>query len=141
MNLCETCAYYVYDEEFEELAQDFIDDEVVYQSLMLMSDCPYCNFDTESLLKMDDWLKKCGTKELINDCKYYRAIVSDAGISDDDKNLPIYIYAVKYIEDNHREISADDWLSQFNRNLLLDVSSVESKMHIVVNDIRSYAEV
>ena len=129
------------DEEFEELAQDFIDDEVVYQSLMLMSDCPYCNFDTESLLKMDDWLKKCGTKELINDCKYYRAIVSDAGISDDDKNLPIYIYAVKYIEDNHREISADDWLSQFNRNLLLDVSSVESKMHIVVNDIRSYAEV
>ena len=127
--------------EVQEFAQNFIDDEKAIQCLMLASDSPYYDFSQGKLFKMVEWYKQNGTIKMLDDCVFYKEIVTDNNIKDDDVNLPIYIYAVKYIEDNHREISADDWLSQFNRNLLLDVSSVESKMHIVVNDIRSYAEV
>lgn len=139
------CINGITDEEFDELAQDFIDDEVVYQSLMLMSNCPYCNFDTENLLKMDDWLKKCGTKELINDCKYYRAIVSDAGIPDDDKNLSLYIYAVKYIEANELDINIDDWICNFDgfedidiNNDFNDNNTIMLKQSKIIKNIENY---
>lgn len=111
------------DEEFEDLAQDFISDEIAYQSLMLISNCPYCNFDTETLVKMDEWLKQRGDKQLIDNCKYYKSIVVDCGISDDDKNLPLYIYALKYIEENKIDIDIDGWFEQFKAVAFIEIDT------------------
>lgn len=120
------CVNGITDEEFEELAQEFVSDETTYQSLMLISDCPYCNFDTETLLQMDDWLKKHGNNQLIEDCKYYKSIISDCGISDDDKNLPLYMYAIKYIETKNINIDIDEWLTHFKENAFIEIDSDDS---------------
>lgn len=139
------------DEVFEDLAQEFISDEIAYQSLMLISDCPYCNFDAETLLKMDDWLKKAGDKQLIEDCRYYKSIVTDCGISDDDKNLPLYMYAVKYIDSQKIDIDVDGWLSRFKDKAFVEIDSKESniftsnstimlKQSEIINSINNYLE-
>ena len=128
--------------ELQEFAQSFVDDEKAIQCLMLSTDSPYTNFDKDKLYEMVEWYKNSGTKEMLNDCLFYKEIAVDNGVADDDINLPIYAYAVKYIEDNHREINTDAWLSQFNRVLLDSAdNSVESKMYIVVKDIKHYAGV
>ena len=113
------------DDEFEDLAQNFVSDEVAYQSLMLVSDCPYCSFDVETLIKMDDWLKKSGNKQILEDCKYYKAIVTDCGISDEDENLPLYIYAVKYIDKNKINIDIDEWLTEYKEVAFANVGKDE----------------
>ena len=122
--------------ELQEFAQNFVDDEKAIQCLMLTTDSP------KNLYEVVDWYKQSGTKEMLDDCLFYKAIATDNDIGDDDINLPIYTYAVKYIEDNYKEINIDEWLSQFNRDLL-DSSdySAESKMHIIVEDIKKYAGV
>lgn len=111
------------DEEFEDLAQEFVSDEVAYQSLMLISDCPFCNFDTETLLKMDDWLKKHGDNKLIEDCKYYKSIVIDNGIDENEINLPLYMYAIKYIDANEIKIDVDDWFTSFKESAFVEIDS------------------
>lgn len=108
-------------EEFEDFAQEFVSDEMAYQSLMLISDCPYCSFDIETMLKMDDWLKHKGDVKLLEDCKYYKSIVVDCGIEDDDENLPLYIYAVKYCDTNNINIDIDEWFAKFKDNAFSDV--------------------
>lgn len=128
--------------ELQEFAQNFIDDEKAIQCLMLSSGSPYSNFSKDNLYSTVEWYKHNGTKKMLDDCVFYKEIVTDNDIEDDDINLPVYTYAVRYIEDNYSEINADGWLSQFNRNLLANAdNSVESKMHIVVGDIKNYAEV
>lgn len=118
----------VTDEEFEDFAQEFVSDEVAYQSLMMTSDCPYCNFETETMLQMDDWIKKHGDNELLDICKYYKAIVSDCGVDDNDKNLPLYMYAVKYIDCEQIDIDIDDWLTSFKDNAFVEIDSNENNI-------------
>lgn len=129
--------------ELQEFAQNFIDDEKAIQCLMLSIDSPCFDFSKDKLYKMVEWYKQNGTKDVLNDCLFYKQIAIDNGIADDDINLPFYVFAVKYIEDNHREINTDEWLLQFNHESLVntDNSSIESKIHTVVLDIQSYAEV
>lgn len=128
--------------ELQEFAQNFIDDEKAIQCLIMTMDNSYLNFERENLYKMIEWYKHNGTKAMLNDCLFYKEIATDNGVEDDDTNLPLYVYAVKYIEDNHREINADEWLSQFKQKALFDAnSSIESKMNAIIQDIRNYAEV
>lgn len=111
------------DDDFNDFAQEFVSDDVTYQSLMLVADSPYCDFGNETVLKFDDWLKKWGTKQLIDDCRYYKSIVVDCGIEDEDKNLPIYIYAIKYIENNNLDINIDDWMEIFKFNAFTQIDA------------------
>lgn len=128
--------------ELQEFAQNFIDDEKAIRCLIMTMDNSHLNFERDNLYKMIEWYKHNGTKAMINDCLFYKEIVTDNGIKEDDTNLPLYVYAVKYIEDNHREINADEWLSQFKQKALFDAnSSIESKMNAIIQDIRNYAEV
>lgn len=135
------------DGEFEEFAQEFISDEVTYQTLMLSSECPYCSFDNDTLLKMEDWLKKWGNKTLFEDCLYYKSIVIDCGISEDDKNLPLYIYAIKYIDSNEIEIDIDSWITQFSEHAFKDIdennefesnSTIMLKQSEILQDINNF---
>ena len=127
--------------ELQEFAQNFVDDEKAIQCLMLATDSPHSSFSVDNLYEMVGWYKQNGTKEMLDDCLFYKEIVTDSEVEESDINLPLYVYAVKYIEDNHREVSADEWLLQFGRNSLDDMDmSVESKMHIIMQDIQNYAE-
>ena len=99
--------------EIQEFAQNFVDDTKAIECLMLATNSPYSNFSKEKLFEMVEWYKINGSKELLDDCIFYKEIVTDNGIEEDDVNLPLYVYAVKYIEDNKIQINTDEWISQF----------------------------
>ena len=128
--------------ELQDFAQNFVDDEKAIQCLMLSTDSPYSNFNMDKLYEMVEWYKQNGTKKMLDDCLFYKTIVTDNGVEEDNTNLPIYVYAVKYIEDNSIQIDTDEWLLQFKRNFEEDLDgSLDSKVCTVVKDIRKYAEV
>lgn len=113
-------------EELEEFAQNFISDEVAIETLMLSTDGhPYNNFEPETIEKMIRWYKKDGNKKMLEDCLSYKSYIEDVGISADDKNLPLYVYAVKYIFDAV-DIDIDDWLSKFKENAFVEIDSNEN---------------
>jgi hypothetical protein len=99
--------------ELQEFAQNFIDDTKAIECLMLSTDSPCSNFSKEKLSEMVEWYKGNGTTEMLNDCVFYKEIATDNGIEEDDINLPLYVYAVKYIENSGVEIDTDEWISQF----------------------------
>lgn len=99
--------------ELQEFAQNFVDDAKAMECLMLATDNPYSNFSKEKLSEMVEWYKENGTSEMLNDCAFYKEIAVDNGIEEDDVNLPLYVYAVKYIEDNKIQIDTDEWIAQF----------------------------
>lgn len=139
----------VTDDAFEDFAQDFVSDDVAYQSLMLVVDnCPYCNFETETMIKFSDWLKVKGNLQMLEDCKYYKSIVSDCGIDDEDENLPYYIYAVKYCDGNDINIDIDDWFAGFKNiafkgfdsenNIPTSNSTIMLKQSEIIQNLNNY---
>ena len=60
---------------------------------------------------------------MLNDCLFYKEIAIDNGIAEDDTNLPLYIYAVKYIEDNEIQIDTDEWLEAFVKTAFEDIEA------------------
>ena len=127
--------------ELHEFAQNFVDDEGAIQCLMLATDNIDYGFSKDKLCEMVEWYKQHGTKEMLSDCLFYKEIATDNGVENDDINLPLYVYAVKYIEDNHREINADEWLPEFKRKELNNYDSLQSKLSAIIKDIQSFAEV
>lgn len=109
--------------EVQEFAQNFVDDNMAIQCLMLSTDSPYSNFSMEKLHAMVEWYKSNGTKEMLNDCLFYKEIATDSGIAEDDTNLPLYIYAVKYIEDNEIQIDTDEWLEAFVKTAFEEIEA------------------
>ena len=107
--------------ELQEFAQNFVDDSKAIQCLMLATDRPYSNFTNEKLHEMVEWYKNNGNKNMLADCLFYKEIVIDNGIEDDDLNLPLYVYAVKYIEENNIQIDTDQWLNSFKNNAFKNI--------------------
>lgn len=129
--------------ELQEFAQSFIDDEKAIQCLMLATGSPYSNFSKDNLYAMVEWYNQSGTKEMLDDCLFYKEIVTDNGIADNDVNLPLYVYAVKYIEDNEILIDTDKWLTEFKERAFKEISSDENnivalKISEIVNSIQNY---
>lgn len=110
-------------DELQEFAQNFIDDATAIKCLMLSSDSPYSNFSKEKLFEMVEWYRGNGLIEMLNDCIFYKEIVIDNGIKENDENLPLYVYAVKYIEDNQIQINTDEWLLQFKVKAFDEIES------------------
>ena len=50
---------------------------------------------------------------MLRDCLSYKSYIEDVGIEETDINLPLYVYAVKYIFDNKIDIDIDEWLNEF----------------------------
>lgn len=110
-------------DELQEFAQNFTSDEAAIQTLMLVSNCPYANFNINTLNATVDWFGKNGDKELLNNCLFYKEYVKDAGIDDNDPNLPLYIYGVKYIDTNGNDVNIDEWLAQFKERAFIEIDN------------------
>lgn len=134
--------------ELQEFAQNFVDDTKAIQCLMLTTDSPYSNFSKDKLEKMVEWYKNKGTKEMLNDCLFYKEIATD-NIDEDDANLPLYVYAIKYIEDNRIQINTDEWLSKFKENAFKKIeadlsnepnlsSTIALKTSEIIKNIQDY---
>ena len=109
--------------ELQDFAQNFVDDEKAIQCLMLSTDSPYSNFSKEKLSLMVEWYREHGNKQMLDDCIFYKEIVTDNGVDEDDENLPLYVYAVKYIEDNKVQVDTDEWFTQFKDSAFKDIES------------------
>lgn len=135
--------------EVQEFAQNFVDDSKAIQCLMLSTDNPYSNFSNDKLREMVEWYKHNGTKDMLDDCLFYKEIVTDCGIDEDDINLPIYIYGIKYIEDNEIQIDTDEWLSSFKETAFKEIeadlsnqpglsSTIALKTSEIIKNIQNY---
>ena len=135
--------------ELQEFAQNFVDDAMAMKCLMLSTDSPYSNFSKKKLYQMVDWYKENGSKDMLNDCIFYKEIVTDNGIEEDDINLPLYVYAVKHIEDNNIQINTDEWLIQFKDNAFKEIeidlnnnsdfsSTIALKTSEIIKNIQDY---
>lgn len=135
--------------ELQEFAQNFLDDTKALECLMLTTDSPYSNFSKEKLREMVEWYKENGTSEMLNDCLFYKEIVVDNGVEEDDVNLPLYVYAVKYIEDNKIQIDTDEWLLNYKdiafKEIEADInnkpglsSTIALKTSEIIKNIQNY---
>ena len=97
--------------ELQEFAQNFVDDSMAIQCLMMLKDSSCTDFSNENMQRMVNWYMENGTKQMLDDCLYYKSIVVDNDINEDDENLPIYIWSVKHIEDNDIQLDVDEFLA------------------------------
>jgi hypothetical protein len=116
---------------------------------MLSTDCPYSNFSRDKLNETVEWYRQSGTKNMLDDCLFYKEIATDSGIDDSDINLPLYVYAVKYIEDNRIQIDTDEWLTQFKETAFREIeadinnepglsSTIALKTSEIIKNIQNY---
>lgn len=136
-------------EELQDFAMEFANDELAIQSLMLTTDSPYANFESEAMQQMVEWYKNNGDKTMLDDCVFYKSFVTSNGIDEEDKNLPLYIYAVKYILDGVDGFNIDAWISEFKQfafrqidanlnNVPTSNSTIMLKQSEIINNIKKY---
>lgn len=115
-------------EDLLTFAMEFTSDELAIQSLMLTTNCPYCDFSNETMNATVGWYAEYGDETMLSDCIFYKSFTMTNGISDEDKNLPLYIYAVKCIVDGSEDIDIDEWLSEFKENAFVEIDSNENNI-------------
>lgn len=109
-------------EEFDEFAQEFINNDIALETLMLTTDGhAYNDFSQETIKNMIRWYKTDGKKSMLSDCLSYKSYLDDVGIKDNDTNLPLFVYAVKYIFDNEIDIDIDEWLTYFKTDAFKEI--------------------
>lgn len=137
--------------ELQEFAQNFVDDEKAIQCLMLSTGNLHSGFGKNNMRKMVEWYKQNGTQKMLDDCLFYKEIVTDNGIKDNNSNLPLYVYAIKYIEDNEIQINTDEWLANFKGDAFKEneadfnndpksSSTISLKISEIIKNIQSYQE-
>ena len=101
-------------EELSEFVKSFADKDIAIETLMLTTDKhSYNDFKPDTIANMIEWYKKDGNKSMLRNCLSYKSYIEDVGIEETDINLPLYVYAVKYIFDNNIDIDIDEWLNEF----------------------------
>ena len=111
-------------EELLKFAENFKNKDVAIETLMLTTDKhSYNDFKPETILGMIKWYKQYGNKSMLDDCLSYKSYADDVGIAEDDKNIPLYAYAVKYIFDNDINIDIDEWLFAFKTNAFKEIDA------------------
>ena len=93
--------------EIIDFAQNFIDDETAVKCLSLCFDnlavlnlknSEKSDFSAKDLKNTLSFYKKTGNIEVLDNILRRKDIVTGCGIKDDDKNLPLYVYAVSQME-------------------------------------------
>ena len=107
-------------EDLETFGQEFVSDKVAMQTLILNSEMPYSNFEDDTLKKAVDWYIEFTPKNALEECLEYKEWISGL-ISDEDVNLPFFVYAIRYIFVNDISINIDDWLTQFKTNAFANI--------------------
>lgn len=113
-------------DELQEFAQNFTTDDTAIQSIMLITDMPYNNFETETMYEAVKWYNQYGNKDMLDDCLEYKEWVKS--IDDEDPNLPFYIYAIKYIFTNNISIDIDAWLNKFKVSAFKEIDDNENNV-------------
>ena len=115
-------------EEIQSFAMEFANDKLAVQSLMLTTNCPYADFSIKTMNNTVSWYSEYGDKTMLSDCIFYKSFAITNGISEEDMNLPLYIYAVKCIVDGDEDIDVDEWLSEFKENAFVEIDSNEKNI-------------
>lgn len=116
-------------EELLVFVENFASKSVALETLMLTTDKhSYNDFKPETLSAMIKWYKQDGNKSMLNDCLSYKSYLDDVEIEETDVNLPLYVYAVKYIFDNYIDIDIDEWLLRFKEKAFKEIDSDESNI-------------
>lgn len=132
--------------------------EGAIESLMLITDGHNFNdFKQETLQNMLKWYKQYGNKKMLDDCLSYKSYAEDAGIENDDPNIPFYIWAAKYISDKMEEdfeldVDISEWLEEFsctafnsvdnsNTYSFRDRDTIELKKCEVMKNFREYINI
>lgn len=117
------------DDDFDQFVGNFANKDVALETLMLTTDKhSYNDFKPETLSKMDEWYKQQKDKSILDDCLSYKSYVDEVGITEDDRNIPLYVYAVKYIFDNDIDIDIDEWLLEFKENAFKEIDANENNV-------------
>lgn len=131
-------------------AQEFDSDEAAIKTLAIATDNPYSDFEIDSLRNVIRWFEKNGNNDTLDDIRLYKMVVSSSGIKEDDENLPMYVYAIKYLYSNDIEIDENEWLSEFKKSAFKDIdvdensnpnssTTIELKRQAVINSIKNFA--
>lgn len=121
-------------EDLNEFAQEFVSDEMAIASLMQSTTNPFNSFEVDYLYKMVEWFNSYGNKSMLSNCLKYKKMVTDCGISEDDVNLPLYIWGMKYIYDNNIQFEIDEveWLKKLHKNGLLEISNDDNSSNSTI---------
>ena len=136
-------------EELSEFVKGFADKDIAIEALMLTTDKhSYNDFKPDTIANMIEWYKKDGNKLMLRDCLSYKSYIEDVGIEETDINLPLYVYAVKYIFDNNIDIDIDEWLNEFktvafreidnNDNDFSSNSTIVAKQQEIISNINQF---
>lgn len=116
-------------EELSAFTENFVNQDIAMETLMLTTDKhSYNDFKPETLSAMIKWYKQDGNKSMLDDCLSYKSYLEDVGVEETDVNLPLYVYAVKYIFDNDIDIDIDEWLLRFKENAFKEIDADESNI-------------
>jgi len=94
--------------------------------MMTTDNHSYNDFEADTLKSIIRWYKKYGKKSMLDDCLSYKSYLDDVGVDENDVNLPMYVYAVKYIFDNNIDIDIDEWLLSFKGNAFKEIDADEN---------------
>lgn len=137
-------------EDLEEFVGEFVNEEVALQTLVITtSNHSYNDFETSTLKDVIGWYKRYGDETMLNDCLSYKSYLEDASIDETDINLPLYVYAVKYIFDNEIDIDIAEWLIEFKQyafqkidsdenNIFTANSTIVMKQQEIISNINQY---
>lgn len=118
--------------EFQEYATEFVSDEIATQTLVLVTDSPRNSFEPEALNETIVWVSRHeNTEGILDDCLFYKSYLNNI-VSEDDPNLPFYVYAVKYIYTNNVDIDINGWLKSFINTAFADIEDVEPKSNSMI---------
>lgn len=147
--------------ELQDFTEDFSDIysneniEGAIESLMLLTNGHnFADFKKDTLQAMIKWYEQYGNKKMLDDCLSYKSYVEDAGIENDDPNIPFYIWAAKYISDKMEEdieldVDISEWMEEFSYTAFDDTDNLDSynfedrdtvelKKAEVINKFREY---
>jgi len=114
-------------EELVEFSENLESEGVALETLMMTTDNhSYNDFEADTLKSIIRWYKKYGKKSMLDDCLSYKSYLDDVGVDENDVNLPMYVYAVKYIFDNNIDIDIDEWLLSFKGNAFKEIDADEN---------------
>lgn len=133
-------------EELQEYAMEFASDELAAQTLVLVTDSPRNSFESDAVVETLKWVESKDDKsDILKDCLFYKKHLSDI-VSEDDSNLPFFVYAVKYIYKNDIDIKIDEWLNSFMNTAFENVnneaptsnSTIMLKQSEIIKNIENY---
>lgn len=138
------------DNDFADFADNFASEEAAVETLLMTSDSDYKDFMPSTINAAASMYKSKAKKSELDDCLSYKSYIDEVGVDENDIDIPIYVYGVKYIFDNDIDIDIAEWLTEFSKNAFGELNNrgenlkteriVAEKKQMVCDSISRYAE-